>query len=847
MPWTVNPDHGYLEYRDGGGGDPDVEQFTTDVAGPVTPAAGVVTVTGTNIYSDGSVANTLTLNNQATANTILYGAGPLSPMLELGPLTDGQLIIGATGSAPAAGSITSTDGSITISTGAGTIDLAVAAADDAILTLTGDAGGALSPTAGNINILGSTVANATNAQPLYISGTGSTLTAQLQVATERTGAPGDNNDAGLASFSDTYFQVDSNGYVEMAQFTNGQLIIGNTGSDPTVGTLTEGTGIDITNGAGSITINFDVTEVGTIATTYTADSGSATPSANVLDFASDSYTYTSATGNTVTFGLTVPLTIPAGGTGLDGGTMSSGDLLFYDSGATDNFQLLNIGTQYSLLIASPLGAPAWLSTNFITTVTPDSGSWNPNTAVTGDATLVLAGGTGITTTGDTSTTVTIAIDNSVVGQTITGDSGGALSPTAGNWNIIGGSNIFTSGATSTLTVDVDATSNTFLYGQGSGSAMAELGPLTDGQLIIGATGGAPAAGSIASADGSVTVTAGTNSIDLQVDDAIKTNHTNGLGTNNLGLFYSAGTATIKGADGNNLSATNPGYVTIRSNVTDGVLVTYEMTSNKSFDDSAGTSVFAGSLFGFLTGDNSNTYISGTEAVPFFLYAALDSNDENLIFFTSGIPGYTNVSSTVFYNAASGSADLEWHQLALENVTVGNYQGNNAQLVGSFQMNINGLDDWTIDSVDSAAVGFGRYAQTSYGIPLGCKGAAANSIFLDNGGTAPTVTSGVLNYTMSIQGFMGYLNMSFNMSGTPAGAVDAQMVLPITGTAGGYIDAPAILSPSGTQTNQYPVRLHNQPTTDRYWYLNKEGQGTARWQYEEMSNLTVMNGCVAYRI
>lgn len=40
-----------------------------------------------------------------------------------------------------------------------------------------------------------------------------------------------------------------------------------------------------------------------------------------------------------------------------------------------------------------------------------------------------------------------------IGQTITGDSGGALSPTAGNWNILGGPGVTTSGSGSTLTIN----------------------------------------------------------------------------------------------------------------------------------------------------------------------------------------------------------------------------------------------------------------------------------------------------------------------------------------------------------------------------------------------------------
>src|ERR1041385_2749614 len=46
----------------------------------------------------------------------------------------------------------------------------------------------------------------------------------------------------------------SNGITSLA-LTNGQLAIGNTGADPTAATLTAGTGVSITNGAGSITIN----------------------------------------------------------------------------------------------------------------------------------------------------------------------------------------------------------------------------------------------------------------------------------------------------------------------------------------------------------------------------------------------------------------------------------------------------------------------------------------------------------------------------------------------------------------------------------------------------------------
>jgi len=58
------------------------------------------------------------------------------------------------------------------------------------------------------------------------------------------------------------------------------------------------------------------------------------------------------------------------------------------------------------------------------------------------------------TVGYVSPNITLQVTGgSTVGQTITGDSGGALSPTAGNWNILGGPGVTTSGSGSTLTIN----------------------------------------------------------------------------------------------------------------------------------------------------------------------------------------------------------------------------------------------------------------------------------------------------------------------------------------------------------------------------------------------------------
>jgi len=102
-----------------------------------------------------------------TDHGIMLGSGAGAVTVTAAP-TNGQLLIGSTGVDPVLGSLTSTGGSVTITPGAGTINLEVAASNDAVLTVTGDSGGALSPTAGNLNVYGLSGSKT--------SGSGSTLT-----------------------------------------------------------------------------------------------------------------------------------------------------------------------------------------------------------------------------------------------------------------------------------------------------------------------------------------------------------------------------------------------------------------------------------------------------------------------------------------------------------------------------------------------------------------------------------------------------------------------------------------------------------------------------------------------
>jgi hypothetical protein len=123
-----------------------------------------------------------------------------------------------------------TSGNVTLAGGAAT------------QTFTGDSGTA-TPVAGETILAG---------------GTGITTSAAGQTVTFNLDSPVlvSNGGTGATTLTDGGILLGSgtSAITATAQPTNGQLLVGSTGVDPVLATLTEGEGIDITNGAGSITI-----------------------------------------------------------------------------------------------------------------------------------------------------------------------------------------------------------------------------------------------------------------------------------------------------------------------------------------------------------------------------------------------------------------------------------------------------------------------------------------------------------------------------------------------------------------------------------------------------------------
>ena len=302
-------------------------------------------------------------------------------------------------------------------------------------TITGDAGGALSPTAGNWNILGGSVVAGTS--PIATSGAVSTLTINAQRS--QAIAAADSTKVGLSNFDSAAFGVDVDGFVtlkaggaaiEQIDVDSGVNVVPSAGIVSIKASAVAQQAIPIqtkNNGVNAVLIESQ------LATTAAADPGdktltglscfdSAKFTISVNGFVSVSGT---GIGQTITGQSGGALSPTAGNWNISGASTAAGTSPVVTSGAAST---LTVNVQKSQAIAAAdatkVGLAAFDSTDF---------------AVDANG-FVTLGATG-------------------AGQTITGNSGGALSPTAGNWNIVGGSvvagtnPISTSGAASTLTIN----------------------------------------------------------------------------------------------------------------------------------------------------------------------------------------------------------------------------------------------------------------------------------------------------------------------------------------------------------------------------------------------------------
>lgn len=402
-------------------------------------------------------------------------------------LTNGQILIGSTGATPAAATLTAGSG-VTITNGAGTITIAATnpmpagSVNNSTLrynlatTSWVENTSVLATSAGALTATRATLEGTTNQLVLGVTNT-TTITAPAPAAArtytipdaganvEFVMAAGNQSIGGTKTFTsavnlssqtaNAILTTDASKNVASTSLTNGQLLIGSTGATPTAATLTAGSGITITNGAGSITIAAtNPLPAGTTVDATLRYNGSAwVENTNVLATTGGAITAKS-TSNQLILGTTNTTTINATA------PATSAVYTIPDVGATASF-VMNAGAQTIAGVKTFSSAPNLSS-------------------LTASLPLKLDGAKNITAA---------AID-----LTSSTEITGALPVNRGGTNSA-----------------VALNSNRIMVS--SSGAIVEAAALTNGQLLIGSLGAAPVAANLTAGSG-ITITNGAGSITI---------------------------------------------------------------------------------------------------------------------------------------------------------------------------------------------------------------------------------------------------------------------------------------------------------------------------------------------
>jgi hypothetical protein len=337
--WSTNP-LGTVTSIDVSGGTTGL----TYSGGPIT-TSGTITMAGTLITTNGGTG----LSSYTAGDITFYTAGTALSKLAIGAST---FILTSTGTAPQWSDPTSISvntatniagggaNQIVFNTASGTTSFITAPTVASTFLEWSGSAFQWATTVTSIDVSGGTTGLTTSGGPVTTSGT-ITLAGTLAVA---------------------------NGGTGQASYINGELLIGNTtGNTLTKATLTAGTGITVTNGTGSITI--DAINNGTV-TSVDASGGT-----TGLSFSGGPIT----TSGTLTLAGT--LITSNGGTGLN--SYTAGDLVYYATGTT--FSKLAIGSS-TFILTSTGTAPQWSDPSGITVGTATDATNADNVAVAATST-----------------------------------------------------------------------------------------------------------------------------------------------------------------------------------------------------------------------------------------------------------------------------------------------------------------------------------------------------------------------------------------------------------------------------------------------------------------------------
>lgn len=288
---------------------------------------------------------------------------------------------------------------------------------------------------------------------------------------------------------------------------------------------------------------------------------------------------------------------------------------------------------------------------------------------------------------------------------------------------------------------------------------------------------------------------------------------------NLGINYSSSTFSIVGANGLALSSTNYGEVSLPMNTLKGAIKRYKIDAGQSFIDATGASTIVGQIMGTTTG------VAWNQVMPMYLYCTADLNDANPKFFICRVPHRYYVPPTANIGYPGSATASTAGSVFFFNVVDGNdYQGCPCRCIGSFKVQKDASDDWTVELLDNSD-GIGLFKESQgFLVPTGQLG--ATGYIIPGAGTAPTFgIQETIGYNVNRNGLCGLIVILVNFSGgTPgAGTNDVQVVLPVPNES--QFPAPAIQWANGVDFATATKNLEMLQATSGGYAVFSPGQGT----------------------
>lgn len=291
---------------------------------------------------------------------------------------------------------------------------------------------------------------------------------------------------------------------------------------------------------------------------------------------------------------------------------------------------------------------------------------NDSTAIANNSSFSPTSGAGIDYNSSGNTTITTCSINSSNNPSIDGTGAGTLTLTGidfSNDSNIAGTLTLAAGNSYSGTYKSDYTDHGVILGQGSASDMVATAAGSNGQILIGGTGVDPVFNDLTSTGGTITVTPGSNTLNIDIDETVATtfdvdNGANVSPTANIIELMGTGTFTPSGIETHNGTGNNI-YFENRRWLSPFVVDPSTVTGERgTFSTIASAILAAAAAGGGLIYIRAGMYVENLTLVDdvhlFGIQTSLNNDVQIDGTMTADFTGVVRIESIFFLNAVGGS-------------------------------------------------------------------------------------------------------------------------------------------------------------------------------------------------